>query len=256
MRYTLQGDVGYMVRQHRRFKSTLIPDFLHMACELADGADGILQVVRTRHILINEIKPMKSLMAVSLVWQKLHSTLTGQMGDQAEHAFAEDKNLNVIGCIAAVGPYWYYGEINRLNMSPSEDPRNPTYSPSQGNDEVARGDSNNRKEDHRMAVDVDSSEHVRENSNSDTPVQRGLKQQLLDIFSAGALHILDGDSPGVFEMVLQRILELNKDFFDQTEDPVEVPPMQECLEILCGTMDKCQPHRVSYQLFSHNFHEI
>lgn len=55
-----------------------------------------------------------------------------QAREQAAHALAEDERLMVVGCIAAVGNVWRYGEVDRRSETGGgihNAQRDPTYTP-------------------------------------------------------------------------------------------------------------------------------
>lgn len=48
---------------------------------------------------------------------------------QARHALAEDEHLEVVGCIAAVGNVWRYGEVDCFRGGFQNTGRDSTYTP-------------------------------------------------------------------------------------------------------------------------------
>lgn len=92
------------LKQAARRKSTRSPDFIRVVCALSAGKT-------TRFDLIVEIK-RKFHSALDRKWQKLEQ----QIRQQSQHAFTQDQNLMVVGCITAIGPWWKYFEIQRSEI--------------------------------------------------------------------------------------------------------------------------------------------
>lgn len=113
------------VTEYQRFRSTRIPDFVRRRFYLDDN----LNIKACRIDLVIELKRSSSKpgkVKRSLVEAEV------QARQQAAHALAEDERLMVVGCIAAVGNVWRYGEVDRRFETGGgihNADRDPTYTP-------------------------------------------------------------------------------------------------------------------------------
>lgn len=96
------------VAEYRRFLSTRIPDFVRRRFYL----DENLNIKASRIDLVVELKKSYSTPDET---RRILVEAEIQAREQAAHALAEDKNLRVVGYIAAVGNVWRYGEVDRSN---------------------------------------------------------------------------------------------------------------------------------------------
>jgi hypothetical protein len=113
------------VADYQHFRSTRIPDFVRRRFYL----DENFNIKASRIDMVVEVKRSSSKPGKTkhrLVEAEL------QAREQAAHALAEDERLMVVGCIAAVGNVWRYGEVDRRGETGGgihNAQRDPTYTP-------------------------------------------------------------------------------------------------------------------------------
>lgn len=108
-----------------KIRTTRIPDFVQRLFTIACNSDGTSGIQSSRIILLVEIK--KSTQIPEMVH---FSSILKQTDHQARHTFCSSPEIQELGVILAIGPFWKYVEYNRqdFRQSPSfSEKKDATY---------------------------------------------------------------------------------------------------------------------------------